>query len=210
MNRKLLVVGLFFLFHLSCTEKSNLLFQEVPSQKSGITFSNDLKESNGNNILDYLYFYNGGGVAVGDINNDSLPDIFFSSNQNKNQLYLNKGNLSFENISERAGIGGKSSWNTGAVMGDVNGDGLLDIYVCAVVGINGFKGHNELFINNGDSTFTERASEFGLDYDSYSSNAAFLDFDLDGDLDIYLLNHAIHTSNSFGKANIRNKIPQNT
>ncbi len=174
-----------------------------PSSETGITFSNTLQESNELNILDYLYFYNGGGVAVGDINNDGLVDIFFSGNQVKNKLYLNKGNLQFEDISKNAGIEGNSTWNTGAIMGDVNGDGLLDIYVCAVVGINGFNGYNELYINNGDATFVESAEKYGLDFDSYSSSAAFLDYDLDGDLDLYLLNHAVHTQESFGKADLR-------
>ncbi len=179
---------------------------QIPAPKeTGISFSNDLSESNDLNILDYLYFYNGGGVAIGDINGDDLPDIYFSGNQVKNKLYLNKGNLSFEDITEKAGVAGNSTWNTGSVMGDVNGDGLLDIYVCAVVGINGFNGYNELFINNGDQTFTESAAQYGLDFDTYSSNAAFLDFDLDGDLDLYLLNHAVHTQESFGKADLRNK-----
>ncbi|HMB99975.1 MAG TPA: CRTAC1 family protein, partial [Flavobacteriaceae bacterium] len=155
--------------------------------------------------LDYLYYYNGGGVAVGDINNDNLPDIFLSGNQVKNKLFLNKGNLKFEDISEKAQIQGNSSWNTGSVMGDINGDGLLDIYVCAVVGLNGFNGFNELYINNGDETFTEGAAKYMLDYESYSSSAAFLDFDLDGDLDMYLLNHAIHTPESFGNAKLRYK-----
>ena len=155
--------------------------------------------------MDYLYFYNGGGIAIGDINGDELPDIFFSGNQVKNRLYLNRGDLNFEDISEKAGISGNSSWNTGAVMGDVNGDGLLDIYVCAVVGINGFGGYNELYINNGDTTFTESAAKFGLDFDTYSSSAAFLDYDLDGDLDIYLLNHAVHTQESYGHADLRFK-----
>ncbi len=123
----------------------------------------------------------------------------------KNKLFLNKGDLKFEDITETAGIGGNSTWNTGAIMGDVNGDGLLDIYVCAVVGINGFDGYNELYINNGDSSFVESAQEYGLDFDSYSSSAAFLDYDLDGDLDIYLLNHAVHTQESFGRASLRFK-----
>ena len=189
---------------VSCTE-SGSLFDNPSSEKTGITFSNTLTETNDLNILDYLYFYNGGGVAIGDINNDSLPDIFFSGNQVKNKLYLNKGDLKFEDITLKAGVEGNSTWNTGSVMGDVNGDGLLDIYVCAVVGINGFNGHNELYINNGDATFTESASKYGLDFDSYSSSAAFLDYDQDGDLDMYLLNHAVHTQESYGKSEIRKK-----
>ena len=189
----------------SCQKKEGTLFRNPDSEETGITFSNDLSPTEDLNILDYLYFYNGGGVAVGDINNDSLPDIFFSGNQVKNKLYLNKGDLKFEDITEKAGVAGSSDWNTGAIMGDVNGDGLLDIYVCAVVGLKGLDGHNELFINNGDGSFTESAAQYGLDFDSYSSNAAFLDFDLDGDLDIYLLNHAVHTQESFGKAELRLK-----
>ncbi|MBT8264317.1 MAG: CRTAC1 family protein, partial [Muriicola sp.] len=201
-----LVLAMFF----GCSKNEGTVFTNPSPQQTGITFSNNLTETNDLNILDYLYFYNGGGVAIGDINGDELPDIFLSGNQVKNKLYLNKGNLSFEDITERAGVGGNSTWNTGAVMGDVNGDGLLDIYVCAVVGINGFDGYNELYINNGDTSFTESAAEYGLDFDTFSSNAAFLDYDLDGDLDIYLLNHAVHTQESFGKADLRYQRDQQT
>ncbi|MGO4919213.1 VCBS repeat-containing protein [Maribacter spongiicola] len=190
---------------IGCTENSGELFVKHSTEKTGITFENTLTESKDLSILDYLYFYNGSGVAIGDINNDSLPDIYFSGNQVKNKLYLNKGNLQFEDITETAGVAGNSSWNTGTIMGDVNGDGLLDIYVCAVVGLNGFNGYNELFINQGDATFKESAAEYGLDFESYSSSAAFLDYDLDGDLDMYLLNHAIHTQDSYGNAQIRYK-----
>lgn len=188
-----------------CGEKEGALFSNPSSEETGITFNNTLTPTKDVNILDYLYFYNGGGVAVGDINGDELPDIFFSGNQVKNKLYLNKGNLEFEDITEKADVAGNSSWNTGAVMGDVNGDGLLDIYVCAVVGMNGMNGFNELFINNGDTTFTESSAKYGLDFDSFSSSAAFLDFDLDGDLDIYLLNHAVHTQESYGTIEVRKK-----
>lgn len=190
---------------LAACQKEGSLFSTPSSEETGIDFINTLTESDDLNILDYLYFYNGGGVSLGDINNDGLVDIFLSGNQVKNQLYLNKGNLKFENISEKAGVLGNSTWNTGAIMGDINGDGLLDIYVCAVVGINGFQGHNELFINNGDETFTEKAAAYGLDFDTYSSSAALLDYDLDGDLDMYLLNHAVHTQESFGVASLRYK-----
>src|SRR5688572_11208440 len=195
------IVALLFLG--ACNDEKQL-FKKHESTVSGVVFKNTLNPTDDFNIIDYLYFYNGGGVAIGDINGDELPDLFFSGNQVKNKLYLNKGNLQFEDITEKAGVAGKSSWNTGSVMGDVNGDGLLDIYVCAVVGLKNLKGYNELFINNGDNTFSERAEEYGLDFESYSSSAAFLDYDLDGDLDIYLLNHAIHTPGSFGHSNQRN------
>ena len=152
MNRIISLLILILAF--GCNHKKAELFQKHTSEETGISFSNDLNESDDLNILDYLYFYNGGGVAIGDINNDQLPDIFFSGNQVSNKLYINKGNFVFEDITDQAGVAGNSTWNTGAVMGDINGDGLLDIYVCAVVGLNGFNGHNELYINKGDGTFT--------------------------------------------------------
>lgn len=190
---------------ISCNKKENSTFFENPAPKdSGLDFTNTLTETRDQNILDYLYFYNGGGVSIGDINNDGLVDVYFTGNQVKNKLFLNKGDLKFEDITEKAGVAGNSTWNTGTTMADVNGDGLLDIYVSAVVGVNGFRGHNELFINNGDNTFTERSAEFGLDLDTYSSQAAFFDLENDGDLDVYILNHAVHTNESFGPADIRN------
>ncbi|NAY92061.1 hypothetical protein GTQ34_09025 [Muricauda sp. JGD-17] len=203
MNKIIAALAIGFL--LAGCKKGGELFDTLLPEKTGIDFVNSITETNDLSILDYLYFYNGGGVAVGDVNNDNLPDIFFSGNQVKNKLYLNKGDLKFEDITDSSGLEGNSSWNTGSVMADVNGDGWLDIYVCAVVGINGFDGYNELYINNQDGTFTESASKYGLDFDSYSSSAAFFDYDTDGDLDLYLLNHAVHTSGSFGKASLRTK-----
>ncbi|WP_232224047.1 VCBS repeat-containing protein [Gillisia sp. CAL575] len=200
--------ALFFLAFIAilfgCAKKEEKFFSILQSETTGIDFINKLTENRDQNILDYLYFYNGGGVSLGDINNDGLPDIYFTGNQVKNRLYLNKGNLKFEDITEKAGVQGNSTWNTGTTMADVNGDGLLDIYICAVVGVNGFVGYNELYINNGDLTFSEKAKEYGLDLENYSSQAAFFDADNDGDLDMYLLNHAIHTNKSFGPAIIRN------
>ena len=200
---------IFLVLLISCSkdkeEKGGQLFAERQPGETGITFSNDLTSTKDQNILDYLYFYNGGGVSIGDINNDGLPDIYFTGNQVKNRLYLNKGDLTFEDITDKAGVAGTATWNTGTTMADVNGDGYLDIYVSAVVGINGFMGHNQLFINNGDLTFTEKAKEYGLDFEDYSSQAAFFDVDNDGDLDMYLLNHAVHSTNSYGPASIRNK-----
>ena len=199
-----LIIFLTFLISMGCSNKnSGEVFTKLSSGQTGIEFTNTLEETDNLNILDYLYFYNGGGIAIGDINNDGLPDIYLSANQTDNKLYLNKGGMTFEDITDKAGVAGKSSWNTGAVMGDVNGDGLLDIYVCAVVGLNGFNGHNELFINQGNGIFEEKSAEYGLDFESYSSNAAFLDYDLDGDLDIYLLNHAVHSQDTFGNVKLR-------
>ncbi len=190
---------------LSCNRDSQgELFEKMPSEITGVTFQNQLIPTKDLNILDYLYFYNGAGVAVGDINNDNLVDVFFTSNQGKNKLYLNRGNFRFEDITQKAGVSGNSDWNTGTTMADVNGDGFLDIYVCAVVGLQGLQGHNELFINNRDGTFTEKASQYRLDFQNYSTAASFFDYDNDGDLDLYLLNHAIHTQNSFGSASLRN------
>ncbi|TXD95276.1 hypothetical protein ES724_03755 [Gillisia hiemivivida] len=196
----LVLIGCLF----GCIKKEEKFLSILPAETSGIDFINKLTENRDQNILDYLYYYNGGGVSLGDINNDGLPDIYFTGNQVKNRLYLNKGNLKFEDITGKAGVQGNSTWNTGSTMADVNGDGLLDIYICAVVGVNGFIGYNELYINNGDLTFSEKAKEFGLDLENYSSQAAFFDADNDGDLDMYLLNHAIHTNKSFGPAEIRN------
>lgn len=190
--------------HSSCN-RDEALFSQLNAPDHGISFRNTLTENEDLNILDYLYYYNGGGVALGDINNDGLTDIFLTGNQSPNKLYLNKGGLQFEDISEKAGIEGQSEWNTGVTMGDVNNDGLLDIYVCAVVGVNGLNGHNELYINQGDGTFIEQAAQWKADLDTYSSSAAFLDYDLDGDLDLYVLNHAVHTQESFGSSRLREK-----
>lgn len=204
MIKVLTISGVLLLFLSGCGQGGDL-FEEPGPETTGVRFTNEITETDALNILDYLYFYNGGGVALGDIDGDGLPDIYLSGNQVSNKLFRNLGGMKFEDITQQAGVAGKSSWNTGSVMGDVNGDGLLDIYLCAVVGINGFTGHNELFINNGDGTFSEQAGAYGLDFETFSSNAAFLDYDLDGDLDIYLLNHAVHSQNSYGKASLRNQ-----
>ena len=157
----LLLLSLVF---ISCHNSDNL-FESLPSSKTNIDFANKLKERNFFGILNYIYYYNGGGVAVGDINNDGLPDIYFTANSyGNNKLYLNKGNFEFEDITEKAGVAGTSDWCTGVTMADVNGDGFLDIYVCAVAGIHDFHGHNELFINNGNGTFTESAAKYGLGF----------------------------------------------
>ncbi|MCB0688622.1 MAG: VCBS repeat-containing protein, partial [Saprospiraceae bacterium] len=179
---------------LSCQpENPKTLFQYIPHNKSGITFKNTLKETPEFNVMNYSYFYNGGGVATGDINNDGFCDIFFTGNLVASDLYLNKGDWKFENIAKSAGVEASGLWNTGVTMADVNGDGWLDIYICRSAAQNPDSRRNLLFINqtskDGTITFTEEAKKFGLDDPAYSTQAAFFDYDRDGDLDMFLLNH---------------------
>lgn len=167
------------------------MFESLPASTTHIDFQNSLEKTDLFNILYYLYYYNGGGVAVGDINNDGLQDIYFSANsKGHNKLYLNKGKFQFEDVTEKAGVAGTADWCTGTTMADVNGDGLLDIYVCASSQHHKLQGKNELFINNGNLTFTESAGKYGLDFSGFGTQAAFFDYDHDGDLDCFLLNHS--------------------
>ena len=173
------------------------LFTQMAPESTGVTFENRVVEQEGFNVLVYEYFYNGAGVAAGDIDNDGLPDLYFTSNMGPDRLYLNRGNWVFEDITERSGILHQPSWTTGVTMVDVNGDGWLDIYVCRSGNVSPERRRNALYINNGDLTFTERAAAFGLDDSAYSNHAAFFDYDLDGDLDMYLLNHSIRRYSKF-------------
>jgi len=185
---------------ISCSEKRNTNFVKLSSSQTNIDFSNNLENTPEFNIQNYLYFYDGGGVSAGDINNDGLTDLFFTGNSVADRLYLNKGDFEFEDITESAGfIHEPDSWSTGVTMADINGDNYLDIYVSRVNYLNK-SGVNQLFINNGDLTFTERAEEFGLDFEGYSTQAAFFDYDNDGDLDMFLLNHSFHSENTYGEA----------
>jgi hypothetical protein len=170
------------------------LFKLLPPKETNVKFSNDINETESLNVLSYEYFYNGGGVAVGDINNDGLPDIFFTGNMGSNKLYLNQGHLKFKDITKEAcpGLEGRSgAWKTGVAMADVNGDGLLDIYVCYSGKTDNDARRNQLFINQGNNKFKEEAKEYGLDDPGYSTQAVFFDYDNDGDLDMFLLNHNI-------------------
>lgn len=189
-TRILIAIFLFSSFK-GLSQQFRSAFEKVPSKKSGISFKNQLKEDQQNNILRYEYFYNGGGVAVGDLNKDGLDDIFFTGNMTGNKLYKNLGGLKFEDITKSAGVSGKDTWTTGVSMADVNGDGLLDIYVCYSGKKSPESRKNELWINQGNFNFTENAAEFGIDDSSNSTQGLFFDFDNDGDLDLYLLNHHI-------------------
>lgn len=205
MRAKFSILFLSILLLGCSVEKQEPIFRLIPSSETGVDFRNTVTSSADFNILEYLYFYNGGGVAAGDVNNDGLVDLFFTSNQESNKLYLNKGNLKFEDISESAGISGNGTWSTGVTMADVNADGLLDIYVSQVGDYKEAQGHNELFINNGDNTFTESAEQYGLAFKGFSTQAAFFDYDRDGDLDMYLLNHSIKNPAVFAEATAREK-----
>jgi hypothetical protein len=173
------------------------LFTSIPEGYSGLDFNNQLEYDADFNIYTYRNFYNGGGVALGDINNDSLIDLYFSANMKGNRLYLNRGDFRFEDVTEQAGVAGTRAWSTGVTMADVNGDGLLDIYVCNSGDIAGDNKQNELFINQGDGTFSEQAEAYGLADRGYSTHAAFFDYDKDGDLDCYLLNNSYRAIGSF-------------
>lgn len=211
--RKLLLLALIAAGLTGCIRdpatSGKPLFQQVDSVQTGVGFVNQVQNTDSLSILDYLYFFNGGGVAAGDLNNDGLTDLYFVSNQGPNKLYINKGKFTFADRTAQAGVAGRADWQTGVTMADVNGDGLLDIYVCAVGLFKGLQGGNELYINNGpDSTdtptFTERAAEYGLAFTGFSTQTAFFDYDHDGDLDCFLLNHAVHTSRSFDQVSTRN------
>ncbi len=195
----------------SCTESkkdssANELFNFVTSDVSGLHFNNRLTYTPDLNIIEYLYYYNGGGVAIGDLNGDGLEDVYLTANQSSDRLFMNRGNLKFEDVSESAGLIIDSTWSTGVVIDDVNGDGYKDIYVCKLIDFNSKYSHNLLYINDGNGIFEERSQEFGLDFSGFSTHASFFDYDKDGDLDLYLANHSIHTISSYGSIDKRNRM----
>ena len=167
------------------------LFRQILSTESGVAFQNDLTEDYDYNILNFEYLYNGGGVAIGDINNDGWPDLYFSATFSPNKLYLNKGDFKFEDITEAAGVAAAEGFKTGVSLADINGDGWLDIFACRTSKNDNGQKDNLVFINQGDLTFKESAAELGLQDNSNTNHVAFLDYDLDGDLDVYLLNHKV-------------------
>ena len=189
---------MFYLFvflpvFFSCRQEEDKMFVSLSASKINISFPNNLEDKPNLGIFYYIHYYNGGAVAVVDINKDGLPDIYFIANsKGKNKLYLNKGNFEFEDITENAGVARSSDWCSGITMANVNGDGLPDTYVCANANTQGLTGHNELFINNGNCKFTLSAAAYGLDFSGYSTKAVFFDYDHDGDIDCYILNQSEH------------------
>ncbi|PHN03868.1 hypothetical protein CRP01_25180 [Flavilitoribacter nigricans DSM 23189 = NBRC 102662] len=172
-------------------------FTRLSPEESGFTFENRLTFRNDFNVYTYRNFYNGGGVGIGDVNNDGFVDVYMTANMEPNHLYLNKGDLTFEDVTEQAGVAGSRSWSTGVSMVDINGDGWLDIYVCNSGDVGGDNKQNELFINQKDGSFREEAEKYGLADRGYSTHAAFFDFDKDGDLDVYLLNNSFQPIGTF-------------
>jgi hypothetical protein len=189
----------------ACTtsSKETPAFEVHDAAATGIEFANILKADSAFNMFKYMYFYNGAGICAGDFNNDGLIDLYFAGNQVSDELYLNKGALTFDNISEKAGIPRDGGWSTGVSVVDINADGLLDIYVCRVGKFETLTGHNLLLINtgiqNGIPRFKDSAAAYGMQFQGFSTQAAFFDYDLDGDLDCYLLNHAVHHSGKFAE-----------
>lgn len=204
---------IFGILAFSCTQevlqtsKATSLFTLKKPSETGIYFENNLTYTENFNPYLYRNFYNGGGIAIGDVNNDGLEDIYFTGNMVDNKLYLNKGNWKFEEIALSAGVSCPNVWSTGATFADINNDGFLDLYVCKSGKPEGNNRHNELFINNGDLTFTEESKKYGLDIMGLSVHAAFFDYDKDGDLDAYILNNSLKSIGGFDLIKDQRLIP---
>jgi enediyne biosynthesis protein E4 len=190
----------------ACTGKQ-AHFAALPPESTGISFVNEVADADTFNIFDYPYLYAGAGVSIGDVNNDGLDDVFLvANNVGRNRLYLNKGNFKFEDITTKAGVAGKAQWCTGSSMPDVNGDGLLDIYVNTVSIPGKLKSKNELYINKGNGVFEEGAAAYGLDFAGHATQSAFFDYDKDGDLDCFLLNHATTYTDDYKSIAVRTTV----
>ena len=198
------LIGLM-LFLFSCTDKKNngpAIFEVLESKQTGLHFVNKLTSTPQFNIFNYMYFYNGAGIGAGDFNNDGLVDLFFASNQGKNTLFLNKGKLTFTDITEEAKIPQDGGWSTGISVVDINNDGLQDIYVSRVGDYEILKNKNQFLIckgidKNGIPFYEDEAKQYGLDFSGFSTQAVFFDYDMDEDLDMFLLNHSVHQNGSF-------------
>jgi enediyne biosynthesis protein E4 len=205
--KRIVSISFVAIIFSSCLHKTEEqpLFTQI--NNSGIDFTNVVQDNQELNILNYRNFYNGGGVAIGDINNDGLADVFFTANQGSNRLYLNKGNFKFEDVSAKAGFRNKKQWSTGVVMVDINNDGWLDIFVCNAGSLEDSSlRQNQLFINNHDLTFTEEAAQYGLNNTGYTTQASFFDYDMDGDLDCFIINNSPVSPTNLNYANDRELI----
>jgi enediyne biosynthesis protein E4 len=207
-NFKAYFLILILTFQYLSALKGQKLFTQKSSIETGINFINSVVETPQNNIITYEYFYNGGGVAAADFNNDGWTDLYFTSNMGDNKLYINNKNLTFTDITKSSGAAGKKGWKTGVSVADVNGDGFVDIYVCYSGDVSRNQRTNQLFINNGNLTFTDKAKEFGVDDSGHSTHAAFFDYDRDGDLDLYVLNHNVKQFRNFDAAYLKKTIDQ--
>ncbi|MEO5682950.1 MAG: VCBS repeat-containing protein [Chitinophagaceae bacterium] len=202
----LMAIFLLLIIFSGCNplSRKDALFKVLDDKATGLHFTNQLTATQNFNLFNYMYFYNGGGAGAADFNNDGLIDLFFAANQGKNKLFLNKGNLQFTEVTDAAGIVQDSGWSTGVSVVDINNDGLMDIYVCRVGQLQGIpKSHNLLLIctgidKNGQPSYQEKSQEYGLAFSGFSTQAVFFDYDKDGDLDMYLLNHTIHNNGTFG------------
>ena len=203
---KVVLLGLILLLLWSCDSKSKR-FELMKPNATGVVFSNELSYTEAFNPYTYRNFYNGAGVALGDINNDGLIDIYFTGNLVDNALYLNRGDFKFEDITETAGVACENIWSSGATFVDINQDGWLDLYVCKSGMPGGKNRHNELFINQKDNTFKEASAEYGLNITGLSVQAAFFDYDLDGDLDCYLLNNSMRSVGAYDLIEDQRNIP---
>ena len=196
--------GIVSCIFYSCSHEKKgsapVLFHTLEHSITGLNFKNSLSQTDSFNVYNYMYFYNGSGVGAGDFNNDGLIDLFFASNQQDNKLFLNKGHLKFTDITKAAGVPQDGGWSTGVSVVDINNDGMLDIYVCKV-GKMGKHCSNQLLIctsiKEGIPQYEDKAAEYGLAFSGFSTQSAFFDYDMDGDLDMFLLNHAFHQNGSY-------------
>ncbi len=198
------LLAALFLSRCGSKQASDPVFRVLDHERTGLHFVNKLTPSDTFNVFKYMYFYNGAGIGCGDFNGDSLPDLFFAANQEENKLYLNKGNLTFKDVTKEAKVPQDGGWSTGVSVVDINGDGLLDIYVCRVGNYEGLKSKNQFLIGKGIGkdgipTFEDEAQKWGVDFSGFSTQAAFFDYDSDGDLDLFLLNHSIHQNGTFAE-----------
>lgn len=207
--RTLASISLLILFFGCEPHKKDRQFTLMPKSETNLNFANNLPEKDSLNIFDYMYYYNGGGVALGDLNNDDLADVFFTANRSSNRLFINKGGMKFEDITSTAGVGTRGGWSSGVTLVDVNADGWLDIYVCRVSNLFSLGGTNQLWINERNNTFVEQARQYGLDVKGFCTQATFFDYDHDGDLDMFLVKQSLHSPASIQGAQARNVVDAN-